>query len=76
MDQENALIQNLEDAGCTADFIKNFMMKWNHGKKTEELRLLEAHRRSLLDTLHQDQKRIDCLDFLVYQLQKADKEKA
>lgn len=76
MDQENALIQNLEDAGCTADFIKNFMTKWNHGKKNEELRLLETHRRSLLDTLHQDQKRIDCLDFLVYQLQKTDKEKA
>lgn len=76
MEQENALIQNLEDAGCTAEFINSFIMKWSHGKKSEELRLLEAHRRSLLDTLHRDQKRIDCLDYLVYQLQKADKEKA
>lgn len=76
MNHEKSLIQNLEDAGCTADFIKSFMAKWKHGKKGEDLRLLETHRRSLLDTLHQDQKRIDCLDYLVYQLQKTDKEKA
>ena len=37
----------------------------------EALRLLTAHRRHLLDTLHQEQKRIDCLDYLVYQMRKA-----
>ena len=45
-------------------------------KKTAELmRVLSRHRRTLLDTLHQSEKRIDCLDYLVYTLEKQNKSK-
>lgn len=71
---EEDMIQNLKDAGCPRDFIMDFMAKFTKGKKHEELRLLAAHRRNLLDTLHQAEKRIDCLDYLVYRLQKSEKE--
>ena len=36
----------------------------------ELLRLLSDHRRHLLDCLHREERRIDCLDYLVYQLEK------
>ena len=32
--------------------------------------MLSDHRRHLLDCLHQEERRIDCLDYLVYQLEK------
>lgn len=37
---------------------------------SEGLKLLSSHRRLLLDRLHKDQKQIDCLDYMVYQLEK------
>ena len=40
------------------------------GQYREQLRLLSDHRRRLLDCLHQEERRIDCLDYLVYQLEK------
>ena len=40
------------------------------GKMAEGLKLLAVHRRSLLNHLHEEQKRIDCLDYLVWQMEK------
>ena len=40
------------------------------GQYREQLRLLSDHRRLLLNRLHQEERRIDCLDYLVYQLEK------
>lgn len=74
MNYNKAMIENLTDAGCTTDFIEKFMTEWNKDSKNKGLRLLETHRRSLLETLHQAQRRIDCLDYLAYQLQKSEKE--
>ncbi len=36
---------------------------------------LAKHRRVLLDALHREQKRIDCLDYLVYTIEKNEKQK-
>lgn len=67
---ETAIRQNLIDAGCGQEFITEFMEDLKQGKTTEELKLLAAHRRTLLDKLHREQKRIDCLDYLVYTMEK------
>ena len=41
------------------------------GERTAEvLRILSRHRRTLLDTVHLGEKQIDCLDYLVYQMEK------
>lgn len=37
--------------------------------------ILTKHKRTLLDTLHKDQKQIDCLDYLLYMIKKTDKKK-
>lgn len=39
-------------------------------EQAELMRVLSRHRRTLLDTLHQSEKQIDCLDYLVYTLEK------
>lgn len=71
--ETDAIIQNLKDAGCSAGTISEFMEKLRDGKRTEGLKLLAIHRRSLLDHLHEEQKRIDCLDYLVWQMEKPGK---
>ncbi len=42
-----------------------------NGDTLEQLKLLSIHRERLLDRVHREEKRIDCLDYLVYQIQKS-----
>ncbi len=67
---ENAIVQNLIDAGCGQEFIAEFMEDLRAENTSKSLKLLAAHRRLLLDNLHKEQKRIDCLDYLVYTMTK------
>lgn len=67
---EEAIIRNLKDAGCDEDTIITFMEDIKKDRLDEGLKLLATHRRSLLDDLHKEQKQIDCLDYLVYTMQK------
>lgn len=64
------IIQNLKDAGCDTDIISEFVEDMKNGSMRSGFRLLESHRRFLLDEMHKEQKQIDCLDYLVYQLKK------
>lgn len=65
---KKAVIQNLEDAGCAPDIIECCIACMEQGKKKELLKRLEEHRTSLLDKVHEEEKHIDCLDYLVYQI--------
>ena len=44
-------------------------------KSTEELELLAEHRECLLAEVHKCQKKIDCLDYLTYQIGKNEQPK-
>ena len=68
---EKSLIQNLKDAGCSAATIEAFLGALRDGDPDAGLRLLAVHRRALLDGLHKEQKQIDCLDYLLYKLEKS-----
>ena len=59
---EDAIVQNLKDAGCSQNMIMAFIEDIRNDKIIEGLKLLAIHRRSLLDELHKEQKQIDCLD--------------
>ena len=65
---KEAVIQNLEDAGCTMDIIECCMACMEQGKKNELLKRLEEHRKALLHKVHEEEKHIYCLDYLVYQI--------
>lgn len=67
------IIQNLKDAGCDSQTIEQFMEDMQKGKETNGLKRLAEHRKKLLDSLHKEQKCIDCLDYLVYQIKRAKK---
>ena len=64
------VVQNLKDAGCTDEMVEKFMALQGGGGKEQQLRLLSGHRKHLLDNLHREERRIDCLDYLIYQIQK------
>ncbi|MBD5137648.1 MAG: hypothetical protein HDT39_17205 [Lachnospiraceae bacterium] len=68
--REDVIIQNLKDAGCDNDIITTFIEDIRDDRIDEGLKLLATHRCLLLDALHREQKRIDCLDYLVYTMQK------
>ncbi len=70
-DSEESIIQNLRDAGCDERTIAAFLGYIKDGREPEGLRLLKKQRSLLLDTVHQEEKKIDCLDYLVYRMQKA-----
>lgn len=70
MRSESQIVQNLKDAGCTDDFIQAFMENLEQGRMADGEKLLRKHRRFLLDNTHEWQKKIDCLDYLMYQMKK------
>ncbi len=69
-DKREILLQNLKDAGCDKETIRQCMILAESGQIAELTRKLAAHKQRLLDVVHANQKEIDCLDFLVYSLQK------
>lgn len=58
--------RNLSDVGCDSPFIEKFLLLEQKERRREQLHLLAQHRLSLLEELHRDQYRIDCLDHMVY----------
>lgn len=65
-----ALIQNLIDAGCDRDLVHGFLNCIKAGDIRGGALMLESHRAGLLDRLHSCQRKIDCLDYLLYRLKK------
>lgn len=66
----NAVIQNLKDAGCSEEMIRTFLDCLKKGMVREQLDLLAVQRKTLLDRIHREQKKIDCLDYLIYQIER------
>ena len=60
------IIENLEDAGCDEALRQQFSALWFAGDQKGQLRLLTGYRRLLLDEIHESQKKLDCLDYLIY----------
>lgn len=70
---EKRILCNLRDAGCGDDVIEKFFQLRKEGRTKEQAKLLSIHRAALLDRVHAEQKMIDCLDYLVYELKKENK---
>ena len=66
--QMHPSVQNLKDAGCSGDTIACCMACLDGGKKEELIKRLEQHREGLLQKIHEGERQIDCLDYLVYQI--------
>ena len=66
-----AVIENLRDAGCNEKFVENFLICYDGKDSEKQVKLLEGRRRDLLHLVHKEEKKISCLDYLIYQIQKA-----
>ncbi len=69
-DTQGIFRQNLLDAGCSPELVGQCTALAQSKERSELLRVLACHRKALLDTVHQNEKRIDCLDYLIYKLEK------
>ncbi len=67
---EEAIVQNMKDAGCDDACILEFLAEYRQGEQKKCDMVLNRHRQELLDQLHQEQKKIDCLDYLSYRMKK------
>ena len=63
------LLRNLKDAGCNTAVTEEFLAYEREGKVRAQRQLLLRQRNSLLRTVHENQERIDCLDFLLHSVE-------
>ena len=68
IDPQFSLNRNLNDAGCDEMTKKSFLELYVSGKIKEGIHLLQKHRNTLLDNIHESQSKIDALDFLLFKL--------
>lgn len=67
---EEAMIRNLKDAGCDEATIRQFLNCLKNDDIKAGKRILCEHRKSLLGSVHNGEKQINCLDYFIYQLNK------
>ena len=71
-DKKEALVQNLQDAGCNQKLIDKFLNLLNQKQFDQIFILLRKYRNTLLNNIHKQQKEIDILDYLIVDLKKED----
>lgn len=64
------IYQNLKDAGCDEQTTQKCMSFAKKGDIGGMLPILTKYRTALLGTVRTGQKQIDCLDYLIYKIQK------
>lgn len=67
---KEAIIRNLKDAGCNSQMIEDFLLYVDKNQKEKQLALLADQRQNLLNRVHKEEKKICCLDYLIYQVEK------
>ena len=60
--QDHSLLQNLHDDGCSQQIIEQFMQGRREKDTLCQIRILAKQRKLLLEALHRDQNKLDCLD--------------
>lgn len=72
-EKDNNIYQNLLDAGCNAEMAEQYEKLAKTGNWSKLLNKLAKQKKHLLSALHESEKQIDCLDFLVYEINKKHK---
>ena len=61
-------IQALRDAGCKEETIRSVLICFEKGETAKAQQLLTRHRKELLEGIHEGERKIGCLDYLLYQI--------
>lgn len=66
--QNEDILQNLKDAGCSSEVIAAFFELGKDNKTLDQIKLLSLYRNDLVNQLRTNQRKIDCLDFLIFNI--------
>lgn len=64
------LYENLVDAGCNPSDIECCMDMARSDKWHAMLPTLKRHRTQLLNSIHEEQSKLNCLDYLIFKISK------
>ena len=65
MSAKEQLIRGLSDAGCTAEAAERIGILYEAGSYDEMLHQMKVQRCALIDEMHESQRRVDRMDFLI-----------
>ena len=65
MGEKEQLIQGLSDAGCSTDMAERIGALYETGSFNEMLHQMKKQRCVLIDEMHESQRRVDRMDFLI-----------
>ena len=65
------ILTNLSDAGCGSEEIQKAKQLYETGDTEALIRYFRKCRCSRMDELHESQRKVDCLDYLIRQTAKA-----
>ena len=65
MDGKEQLIQGLSDAGCSVETAERIGALYEAGSYGEVLHQMKVQRCMLIDRMHESQRRVDRMDFLI-----------
>ena len=68
MQSKKEVRENLKAAGCSNNLAEEFMNCYRSCDLKRSRKLLDVCRQELLDAVHEGLRKIDCLDYLVYQM--------
>lgn len=69
-DTKKFVLENLKDAGCDEKLIEQILNLFKTDCLDDALTLLSKHRKAVLESYHIEQKKLDCIDYFVYQIKK------
>ena len=67
---EEKIRENLLDADCDEIFINEFICMFNKGNYPQMNMMLKKQRFKLLDSIHIEQKKLDCLDYMIVNIRR------
>lgn len=68
------IIENLKDAGCDNKQIQELLELYKNGEKEKVHKILDKHRKYVLNKVHKREKQIDCIDYFIYQMERKKKD--
>lgn len=70
MTEMEHLAQGLTDAGCSEEAIRGICTLYQAGDYPEMLRQMKKQRCMLMDAMHESQRKVDRMDYLIYHQEK------
>lgn len=66
----NEIVNCMTDCGCSAEQAAQFLSLKETCCAESCIRYLKRHRKQLLDEIHQMHRKVDCVDYLIRELEK------